>query len=150
MSVKLTIKPISFKDACKFVREHHRHHKPPQGWKFGMSAYLGNELVGVAMVGRPVARYKDDGETFEVIRCCVNGTKNAASLLYAASARAASALGYTRVITYILETETGVSLRAAGYELLNMTKGCTWNRDSRPREDKHPLCDKECWVRYVS
>ena len=72
-------------------------------------------LAGVAIVGRPVSRYLDDGKTLEVNRLCTDGTKNACSFLYAAAARAARAMGYQRIITYTLDTEGGASLRAAGW-----------------------------------
>ena len=61
--------------------------------------------MGVAICGRPVARRLDDGYTLEVNRLCTDGTPNACSILYAAAYRAARAMGYNKVITYILDTE---------------------------------------------
>ena len=103
------------------------------------------ELVGVATVGRPVARMLDDGMTVEVTRCCTNGTPHVASKLYAACWRAARAMGYRRLITYTLKEEKGTSLVAAGWKALYETKADTWNRPSRPRQDKHPLGQKVLW-----
>ena len=74
---------------------------PPTGHKFSVG--VANEddvLVGVAMVGRPVARHYDDGLTLEVNRTCTDGTRNANSMLYGAAWKASSALGYKRLITY--------------------------------------------------
>lgn len=96
-------------------------------------------------MGRPVARHQDDGWTLEVTRCCTDGTKNAASMLYGAARRAAFNLGYKRIITYTLQTEPGTSLRAAGWNELGVAGGGTWNRRGRPRVDTHPTGKKKLW-----
>ncbi|WP_369795032.1 XF1762 family protein [Serratia sp. H1n] len=77
--------PISFRAACDFVQQLHRHNKPPRGHKFSVGLRNdAGELVGVAMAGRPIARHFDDGLTLEVNRTCTDGTKNANSMLYGA------------------------------------------------------------------
>ena len=111
----LKLKPCTFRQAQDFVRENHRHNKPPVGHKFSIAVYDGEKLCGVVMVGRPVGRYLDDGETLEVNRCCTDGTRNACTMLYGAAWRAAKALGYRRIITYTLKSENGASLRASGW-----------------------------------
>lgn len=136
--MKLRLAPIDFKDAAAFVRQLHRHHTPSVGHKFSLAAMLGDELVGVAVIGRPVARRRDDGRTLEVTRLCTNGHRNACSFLYGAAARAAFALGYSRIGTYILKREPGTSLVAAGWKLIGETPGKSWSVPSRPRSDKHP------------
>lgn len=98
--------------------------------------------VGVAIVGRPVSRHRDDGLTAEVTRLCTDGTKDACSFLYGAAARAAFALGFKRIGTYILAKEPGTSLTAAGWRLIGETPGRSWSVPSRPRVDKHPLQKK--------
>ena len=90
------------------------------------------------MVGRPVARRLDDGWTLEVNRCCTDGTKNACSILYAAAWRVAKNLGYKKLITYILESEKGTSLRASGWKEVGRAGGLSWDVPSRPRVNKHP------------
>lgn len=145
---KLQITPISFKEANEFVKNYHRHHKPVPGSKFCLAVSRGAEVVGVAIVGRPVARLLDDGWTLEVNRCCTDGTKNACSKLYASAWQAAKALGYTKLITYTLASEGGASLRGAGWRCLGeaTTKvGQGWNVKSRPRVDTHPLQQKLKW-----
>lgn len=137
MSLGLTT--VSLSDANAFVADLHRHHKPVVGHKFSLGAVLNDELVGVAIVGRPVARMRDDGLTLEVTRLCTDGTKNAASFLYGACARASFALGFKRIGTYILASEPGTTLRAAGWRQLGETKGGSWSRPSRARTDKHPV-----------
>ena len=112
---RMEIVPITLRQASAFVAAHHRHNKPPRGWKFGVGLRVGEELVGVATAGRPVARHFDDGATLEVNRTCTNGAKNANSMLYGAVWRAARAMGYRRCITYTQANESGASLRAAGF-----------------------------------
>lgn len=100
------------------------------------------ELVGVAIVGRPVARMLQDGYTCEVTRLCTDGTRNACSKLYAAARQAAIAKGYVRGVTYILGAETGASLRAAGWRDLGDSPGGSWSREGRERDDPNPTCPK--------
>lgn len=122
----LELRPCDFQTARDFVGEHHRHNKPPVGRKFSIAVYDGNRLCGVAMVGRPIGRYLDDGLTLEVNRCCTDGTKNACSMLYGAAWRAAKALGYKHIITYTRESENGASLRASGWTFDGQAGGTHW------------------------
>lgn len=138
----LQIVPISFLEAKKFIKQYHRHHKPPLGHKFSIGCANNKTIVGVAVIGRPIARMLDDGWTLEVTRLCTDGTKNACSMLYAAAWRAARALGYKKIITYILKNEAGTSLTAAGWKCLGQCGGGSWHRQHRPRVDKHPLQQK--------
>lgn len=135
----LEIVPISFKDACAFIKAIHRHHPPPQGHKFSIGVTNGLKLVGVATVGRPVARILDNGKTAEVTRLCTDGTPNACSKLYSGCWRISRAMGYKEIITYILESESGISLKAAGWILMGKGAGGSWNTPSRPRTDKSPI-----------
>jgi hypothetical protein len=113
--VTLRVVPVTLRQAQEFVLRHHRHNKPPRGCKFAVGLRLGDQLVGVATAGRPIARALDDGLTLEVNRTCTNGTRNANSALYGACWRAGRAMGYVRAITYTQATEDGASLRAAGW-----------------------------------
>lgn len=140
--MKLRLSPIDFAEAAEFVRAVHRHHTPPVGHKFSLAAWAGDELVGVVIVGRPVSRVRDDGATLEVTRLATNGHRNACSFLYGAAARATFALGYVRIGTYILKSEPGTSLAAAGWKLIGERGGGTWTTPSRPRTDKHPTQGK--------
>lgn len=141
----LNLQPITLAEANAFVKQHHRHHPPVVGWKFGIACNDGEKVVGVVIVGRPVARNLDNGMTLEVTRCCTDGTRNAASMLYGAAWRAVKALGYKRLITYTLIDEPGTTLKAAGWKFLYETSGGSWSRPSRPTVDKHPLQHKLCW-----
>lgn len=139
MKPRLALCRVELDEANAFIAAHHRHHKPVVGHKFSLGATLNGELVGVVIVGRPVSRMRDDGDTLEVTRLCTTGHKNACSFLYGAAARATFALGYHRIGTYILESEDGASLRASGWKLIGSTPGKSWSVPSRPRTDKHPL-----------
>ncbi|GIJ12719.1 XF1762 family protein [Micromonospora andamanensis] len=130
--------PVTFAQACAFVQDWHRHHRPPRGHKFSIGAAdQDNVLVGVAVVGRPVARMLDDGLTLEVTRVATDGHRNACSLLYAAAWQAAKALGYRRLVTYTQQGESGASLRAAGWRIVAARPPAPgWSRPSRPRHDR--------------
>lgn len=134
----LDIVPISLKEANAFVERYHRHHKGVVGHKFSVAATDGEKIVGVAIVGRPVSRYLDDGLTLEINRCCTDGTHNACSILYGACWRAAKAMGYKKIITYILESENGASLRASGYKCIGQAGGLRWTGKRRPEVDLYP------------
>ena len=128
----MTLTPISLSEANAFVALWHRHHKPVVGHKFSIGCEADGRLAGVAIVGRPVSRYLDDGKTLEVNRLCTDGTKNACSFLYAAAWRAVRAMGYHKLITYILDTEPGTSLRAAGWKCVGKAGGLRWTGKRRP------------------
>lgn len=140
---RLAVVLCDLDEAVAFVRRHHRHHLPPRGHKFSVAvADEAGEVRGVAIVGRPVARGLQDGWTLEVTRLATDGCPNACSCLYAACWRAARAMGYRRLVTYILDTESGVSLAASGWRCVGKTGGGSWDTPSRPRVDKHPTQGK--------
>ena len=135
MSLRLV--PVSFTEAQQFVAMWHRHHRPPVGHKFSLGVADEHDvLVGVATVGRPVARHFDDGMTLEVNRTATDGTPNANSMLYGAAARATFALGYRRLITYTQQGESGSSLKGAGWKVIaERSPRAGWDTPSRPQED---------------
>ena len=143
----LDLVPISLKEANEFVERNHRHHGKVVGHKFSIACAdtESGEVVGVAIVGRPVSRYMDDGWTLEVNRCCTNGSRNACSMLYAAAWRAARAMGYKKLITYILDTEKGTSLKAAGWKCVGQAGGLRWTGKRKPEVD---LCPAQMKIRF--
>ena len=162
---KLTAIPVSLKEAQAYINKYHRHHKASVGDKFRVACSIDGEIVGIAQCGNPVARYLCDGETLEITRLCTNGEKDVCSFLYSRCARIAKELGYKRIITYILETETGVSLKASGFKLdQNNVGGATWENNTRARErrkeqqlsmleerQKYPVgVMKQRWVKYLN
>ena len=146
----LELYPISFKEACEFVKTHHRHLRPPQGHKFSISCVKAGDVVGVCMVGRPVARHLDNGLTFEIRRVATDGTKNACSFLYSASWRIARNLGYKKLITSILSSETGRSLYAADFKCVGEAGGGNWYSAKRPRSTDLPNQKKIKFERTIS
>ena len=156
--------PVSLKYANAYIEELHRHHKAVQGHKFSIGCEQSGKVCGVCIVGRPVSRHMDDGKTLEVTRLCTDGTKNACSFLYSRAARIAKEMGYERIITYILETENGSSLKASGWHLADgECGGGDWSCHSRPREleitqmsfipgkeVKYPTCKKQRWIKEWS
>lgn len=134
---RLTVIPMSFADACDAVDHLHRHHKKPRGHKFSLGVLADGQLVGAAIVGRPVARVLDSGWQVEVTRVATDGTPNACSALYGAAWRTASAAGYQRALTYTQDGESGASLRAAGWRPVAVLRPRTgWDTPSRRREDR--------------
>ena len=135
--MSLTLVPVTLAEAKEFVRNFHRHNKPPVGHVFSLAVSSGAEMVGVAICGRPIARMLDDGATLEVLRCCVvdGAQKGACSFLYSRAWRAAAALGWSRLVTYTLQSESGASLRGAGWRCVGEMPGATgkgWtNRPNR-------------------
>jgi len=125
----MKVKPLTVRAANKAVDELHRHHKAVRGHKFSLGAYKDGQLVGVVIVGRPVARLTCQATVAEVTRLATDGTPNACSFLYGRAARVAKEMGYESIQTFILESEPGTSLRASGWvdEGINRRDGKGWN-----------------------
>lgn len=142
--------PLELKEANAFVEALHRHHDPVYRDKYRVGCInAGGELVGVVQVGRPVSRVLDDGMTLEVVRLCSNGEKDVCSFLYSKAARIAKELGYKKIITYILESESGTSVLAAGWHLEETIKGHKWDCPSRPRTTTAPTCNKKRYAKEL-
>lgn len=146
----ITIEPITLQLARLFITLFHRHHLPPQGWIFGLGAYLDGILVGAITVGRPVSRHYNGSYTIEVTRCCTDGTPHICSLLYGAAFKAAKALKYDTLITYTLNTERGTSLIASSWKFARLAGGGEWSSPSRPRaKSTSPTCRKKLWYKSI-
>ncbi len=176
----LEIRPCELREANAFVATVHRHHPPVAGHRFSLACVALDlppvgpyetappadavqpieRMAGVAICGRPVGRKTAlRGDVLEVTRLCTDGTFNACSALYAACARVAGAMGYRRIQTFLLASETGISLRAAGWHAEGPTPGKPWTRDEDDptarqlllsgslRNNDHPIGPKVRWVR---
>lgn len=142
----LTVIPITLRLANVAVLRWHRHHPPATGAKWALGCVDSRQVLhGVAIAGRPVSPTLDDGTTVEVARVATDGTPNACSCLYGAMRRVAKEMGYCRIITYVLDSEPGTSLRASGWVPTVLTEGRAWSRPSRPCNDRHPLGPKQRW-----
>ena len=144
----MEIRPVTLKEASAFISTYHRHHKPTVGCKFCIGLYNDESLVGVAVCGRPVSRYLDDGKTCEINRLCTDGTRNACSMLYGAACRVAKAMGYKKVVTYILESENGASLKASNFICEGIAGGTHWT-GKRNLGQAVPAEMKTRWVKNL-
>ena len=151
--MNIRVVPVELKEANVFIEAHHRHHKKVQGHRF--SAGVADEmdvLHGVATVGRPTSGL-DPKAILEVTRLCTDGTPNACSMLYAATARAGKALGYLVIQTYIYEDEDGASLKASGWEFIRKAhpSGRARKRsDGKGRDTAHVAISKTLWRRALN
>lgn len=139
-------RPVTRDDCNAFIEDKHRHHGRVVGYRYAVGAERGAELVGVAVMGRPNARMLPQYSELEVTRLCADGSKNVCSFLYSRCSRVARELGFEAVYTYILESESGDSLKAAGWEYIYTTAGGTHDRPSRRRKDSSPICPKQLWA----
>ena len=133
----MTHKPLTLSQANAFVAEHHRHNRPVVGHRFSIGAFDVDRLVGVAIVGRPIARKTEQYECAEILRVCVlpDAPRNTNSYLYGACRRIWQALGGGDIITFTLQSESGASLRGAGYvEVVKLQHKNSWDSKSRPRK----------------
>lgn len=157
----LKVRPIELRDANAFVALHHRHHKPVQGHRFSTSAWVRpfgpasdapwreHVLCGVAICGRPVSSGVNPLEVLEVTRLCTDGTRNACSLLYAACARAARALGYAKIQTYVLREEHATSLRASGWTFEGMSRSRGHWHGRADLQPAHLRDNKQRWSKEL-
>ena len=146
--VKMEIRPITLKQASDFINQYHRHHKATIGCKFAVGLYKGDTIIGCAVCGRPVSRYLDNGFTCEINRLCTDGTKNACSMLYGTCCRIAKEMGYRKIITYILQSEDGASLKASNFICEGAAGGTHWT-GARDRGQEIPQELKTRWVRIL-
>ncbi len=148
----MRIVPLTLAQANDLVARLHRHHKPVQGHRFSLGLEVNGEIVGAAIVGRPVSRGTPAYSVAEVTRLVTDGTRNACSALYGACARVAREMGFDSIQTYILDSETGTSLRASGWELDGYTAGGDWNHSKQyagTRRTDQPQDPKQRWVKRL-
>lgn len=146
---RLRVIPLTLKKANDLVSEMHRHHKPCVGHRFSLGVVdeLG-DVRGAAIVGRPVSREVSQFDVAEVTRLVTDGCPNACSALYGACARVAKEMGFSKIQTYILESEPGTSLKASGWVFEAETNGGNWNCSSRKgRREDQPMVKKQRWAR---
>ena len=157
----MKIVPLTLKQANELVTNLHRHHKPVIGHRFSLGVECHGKLVGAAIIGRPVAGKGETNERQYVIasvtRLVTDGTRNACSFLYSAAARAAKELGYEEIETFILDSEPGTSLRAAGWSFVSTSPARSWDGrkgqldfEGHTRRTDQPECAKQRWVKRLA
>lgn len=148
------IVPLTLKEANAFVKANHRHHDNTAGCKFALglvkTVHGEEKLIGCAIAGRPVSRVLDNGKTLEINRLCTIETGNCCSMLYGACCRVAQAMGYKKVITYILESESGNSLKASNFIMEAECCGAPNWTGSRKRTNNNPNEMKQRWSRILT
>ena len=149
--IALELRPTTLRAANDFIAEHHRHNgrTARNGGKFAISVWADDLVeapsqVGVAIVGNPLSATYMDGLTAEVLRVCTrseDSPKNVCSMLYAACWRAWKAMGGTRLVTYTLQTEKGVSLEACGWVIVGQTKPVKpgWRKNDHLEREHQPV-----------
>lgn len=147
--MRLSIQPITLREANAYVERFHRHHGGVAGCKFAVACVMYGEICGVAICGRPVSRRLDDGATLEINRVCTDGTENACSKLYGACCRIAKEMGYKKVITYILASEDGASVKASNFVCEGIAGGTHWTGE-RDRGQNIPREMKQRYVRMLT
>lgn len=150
----LHVIPIELADANQVIEAWHRHHHPCVGHRFSLGCVDEDGLIhGAAVVGRPVARLAGHpSQVLEVSRLVSDGTKNVCSMLYSAAARAGREMGFLKIQTYILaDEETGVSLKASGWECEGIAGGGQWKHtDGKLRRQDQPTGSKMRWVKHLN
>lgn len=133
MSGRLTIRPATLREANNFVRRWHSHNKPVKGCMFAAACETrGRDVVGVAIVGRPIAPALQDGRTIEVTRVATPGLRadrrcwGAMSMLLRSVWQAAWALGVRRGVSYTRSDESGRGYEAAGWVAVATTRPEEW------------------------
>lgn len=147
----MEIRPITLKQASAFINQYHRHHGATVGCKFCIGLFDGERMVGCAVCGRPVSRCLDDGLTCEINRVCTTGERNACSMLYGACCRIAKDMGYRKIVTYILQSENGASLKASNFVCEGIAGGKEWSgKRHQGREQTSPHEMKTRWARQLA
>ncbi|MBW4025403.1 MAG: hypothetical protein HIU92_20125 [Proteobacteria bacterium] len=153
---QLQLGPVSSGQARRFIAQHHAHCGIPTAWRFHGAVFNGRTLMGVAIVGNPVARAYSGRGIVEINRLCIRRDTptalrwNAASMLYGWCAREAERRGWHKIITYTRADEPGTSLDAAGWHRDASIRGRGWHSAKRPRSNRNGWIDKVRWSRPLS
>jgi hypothetical protein len=148
--MSLRVVPLNLDQANLLISLWHRHHTPVVNHRYSLGAIDDSGVAhGAVIVAQPVSQHSGPAhEVAEVTRLVTDGTRNACSILYAAAARAARHMGYTRIQTFILAAEPGTSLKASGWVSEGATGGNSWG--SRPGRNPSSLGPKERWVLHLN
>ena len=155
LDCKLTFRDIDHASTRAFIAQHHGHCSPPRVWRFGTGIMNGWSLLGVVVVGNPVAPALNGTGTVEVNRLCVRRDvepmlrRDCCSKLYAWSAREAERRGFARIITYTRVDEPGTSLAAAGWVCEGPAGGRGWHSQRRSRSNVNAWIKKVRWSRTL-
>lgn len=129
------VRQISWKSARRMIEQHHYLRYAPCGHKFSLGIYAGEQLIGVMIFGRPVARKEDQENTLELTRMFLyDSPKNSESRsLSLAEKWIRKNRHETRLIAYS-DPEVGhkgIIYRAANWRYVGMSRLWSWSK-SRP------------------
>lgn len=144
--MKLVIRPIKLDQAAQFVADFHRHNRDNVGGLWAIACMRGDELVGVAICGRPVSPVMQRRGYLEIIRVAViDDVEGACSMLYSRCRRIGQLMGYERFLTYNRPDESGASLEAAGFHRTGRVTARAKGWQNRPGRAAHPSQPKFRW-----
>lgn len=141
----MRIIPMTLRAANDFVERRHRHsgRSSNDSGKFAIGLEHAGALVGVAIVGRPIARmiqHSDQEFPAELLRLCTSPAcpKGGGSKLYSRARRLWQLMGGTHFHTYTLRREGGETMRAVGFKAEDAVEvaGRQWDRPARRRRRK--------------
>lgn len=137
----MRVVPLTLRQANDFVEKWHRHSSRTSndGGKYAIGLEHDGDVVGVAIVGRPIARLLQKDGAAELLRLCISPSapRCAGSKLYARARRIWQLMGGTTLHTYTLQRESGASLRGAGLKVpAAEIDGAQWTRKTRERRVK--------------
>lgn len=131
----LVIVPIRLSTARAFIAWTREEPLSPHEAIFAIGANTGTGvLVGVVMMGRPIANALDDGRTVQITDLATDGTPKAGAALLCAARWVALAMGYGRLIDCASGGRAGASVcsAACGQRGRGGT-GCAWAGMGRVR-----------------
>lgn len=133
--MRARIIPLTLRQANDFVEAHHRHsaRTSNDGGKFAIGLEHDGQLVGAAIVGRPVARMLQRPGAAELLRCRIGPGAPAGSgkALNSRCKRIWQLMGGTKLLTYTLAHESGGSLSGAGFYREADVAGRKWTGSKR-------------------
>lgn len=151
------VRPVTVTAAKAWVRQVHRHLPEIQGGLFASSVWNedGPAAMGIAInpprvwlgTGRIVIGRVAAMPDLEPVG---DHAAPACTMIYASLCRAAKALGWREAWTYTLPSESGASLRAAGFIYMGETRGEEWDRPSRRRKAAVSPAKKGRWMRVLA
>lgn len=130
--MNIIIKAIPLKQANKFVYNNHSHCPQVRGHLFSIGSFFNNNLIGVVVVSRPIARLNQKEGVAELTRICfIDHIKNSISFSLSRVFRILKLMGYSSVITYSLVSENSACLKASGFIITcGSCGGKSWHKES--------------------
>ena len=115
---KIKIRWIRQREAREFLYKNHRTQKTFTGSIFQLGYFENDLLCAVLVASRPANSGMNFYQTLDISRVgTIENTHYACSRLYSRAAKIAKLYGFSRLITYIDDSESGISLKSANWTL---------------------------------